>query len=753
MFKKILVTSAVVLIMVSCKMNKSSDWKVKTDKIVTKWANQVNPENVLPEYPRPQMVREKWINLNGLWDYAIVPKEQSDVKNFSGKILVPFPVESALSGVSKTVTPQQKIWYKKAFEIPENWQDKKILLHFDAVDWETNVWVNRKYLGLHKGGYDSFSFDITDALNKRGSQEIKIAVWDPTDTSHQPRGKQSTDPKGFWYTAVSGIWKTVWLEPVEKAGHIESIKLTPDIDENKIRITTSIFNSKENYRIRSVVKDGDKIVGEFFAKANQQYHHVILDAKLWSPQNPFLYDIEFFLMDGEEVIDRIKSYFAMRKIGRKNDKNGIPRLALNNKIYFQFGLLDQGWWPDGLYRAPTDAALKYDIETAKKLGFNMLRKHGKVEPDRWYYWCDKLGMLVWQDMTPGDITGEYGTDRTQESAKQFEVEYAQMLKQLYNHPSVITWVIFNEGWGQYDTERLVKWTKTLDTSRLVIGASGFVDEGYGDILDVHAYPGPTGAATEKERATTLGEFGGLGFPVKKHLWNEDKSWGYVNFKNTDELTNAFVLLIQKLHPYVSEGISGAIYTQLTDVENEVNGMMTYDRAVIKMDVDRINDIINRLYSVKPASFKFREILPTSQKIAQNWKYTLDTPSEEWMISNFNDSKWRTGQGGFGDNKDYNPIIRTIWTSPELWLRTRFIFSGDQQDQIVLKLYHQFELISHIYLNGELIAEGPEYSNAYTFIELDSKAKQHLKNGENVLAVYCKHNKRRAYFDCGIYAMD
>jgi beta-galactosidase/beta-glucuronidase len=729
-------------------------WRPVEDVMLTKWAADIDPQNLLPEYPRPQMVRDEWQNLNGLWDFSLVSKDLKKIDSYDKKILVPFPVESALSGLKKTVTKDEKLWYRRFITIPDNWRDDKVLLHFGAVDWETTVFMNGKEVGTHSGGYDAFTFDITDVLIESEKQEIVVSVWDPTDDGHQPKGKQTTDTHGFWYTAVTGIWQTVWIEPVEKEyGYIESIKLTPNIDKKTITLSVTATGLTEDHRLKFTAKDGNKVVGEFTGLPNEDISLKLLDMKFWSPENPFLYDAAIELHYKDEVIDKIDSYFGMRKIGKKRDTSGVLRLALNNEIYFQFGMLDQGWWPDGLYRAPSDEALKYDIELTKQLGFNMLRKHGKMEPQRWYYWCDKLGVLIWQDMTPGDIAGEYGTKRSKESARQFELEYSEMIVELYNHPSIVTWVIFNEGWGQYDTERLVNRTKQQDMTRLVIGASGFVDKGAGDLHDVHGYPGPTGAALEKNRVTTLGEFGGLGFPVKGHLWDESKAWGYVNYKNVKELEDAYETLIGKLHSYVSEGISSAIYTQITDVENEVNGMMTYDRAVIKMDQKRVHNISDRLYSVIPGSYKVEPIIPTSQKTGQEWRYVFYKPADGWEKPTFDDSDWKIGEGGFGDPKDSNPVIRTEWKDRELWLRKNFNYDGLKDKPLYLQVFHQFELVSHIYLNGELIAEGPEHSNAYTFINLDDKAKSLLQAGENTLAVYCKNNGRRAYFDVGLLILN
>jgi hypothetical protein len=700
------------------------------------------------------MVRDNWMNLNGLWDYAILPKDAGRVNKFDGKILVPFPLESALSGVKRSLDDKSRLWYRKTVKVPSNWLEKRILLNFGAVDWEATVWVNDKQVGTHQGGYAAFTFDVTDAIVPGKDQTITVAVWDPTEDGRQPRGKQTRDPHGIWYTAVSGIWQTVWLEPVEKErGYIKSVWLTPDIDKKIISIKTLLSRATEDTRVKARALAGDKEIGIFTGMPGEDIVLTIPDTKLWSPENPYLYDLEISIIHDGDLVDHVRSYFGMRKISKMKDERGIWRLALNNQIYFQFGMLDQGWWPDGLYRAPTDAALKYDIEVAKSLNFNLLRKHGKMEPQRWYYWCDKLGMLVWQDMTPGDISGEYGTDRSLESAKQFEIEYIEMLEELYNFPSIVTWVIFNEGWGQYDTERLVDWTREKDAKRLVIGASGFVDKGTGDIHDVHGYPGPTGAALEKNRVTTLGEFGGLGFPVKGHLWDESKAWGYVSYKNADELTDAYQELIDKLHPYVSEGISAAIYTQVSDVENEVNGMLTYDRAIIKMDPERLKRISDRLFAVKSGSYNIEPIIPTSQQNPQNWKYLLNNPLDGWKNAEFNDSEWRSGAGGFGDQKDSNPVIRTEWKGREIWLRKNFNFFGSTGQPLYLQIFHQFELESQIYLNGELVAEGPEHSNAYTFIKLDEKAKSILKRGENTLAVYCKNNGRRAYFDLGLVILN
>jgi beta-galactosidase/beta-glucuronidase len=739
-----------IYIILLVKVFAQDGWKPVENVMLSKWAHQIDPATPLNEYPRPQMERDNWLNLNGLWNYAITKSNENNPNAYQGKILVPFPVESALSGVKKAISQNEKLWYNRTFNIPAAWQDKRILLNFDAVDWETHVWINNKYAGNHKGGYDAFSFDITDMLNKHGQQIISVSVWDPTEKGTQPKGKQTTDTRGFWYTAVTGIWQTVWLEAVSCSAFIQSIKIIPDIDKGTVIVSANVAGLQTKHYLKVAAKDGDKTVAEFFGNSIDNIQLPIQNPKLWSPENPFLYDLQIELVRENDVIDKVDSYFGMRKISKMRDENGLLRLALNNEIYFQFGMLDQGWWPGGLYRSPTDDALKYDIEVAKKLGFNMLRKHGKVEPSRWYYWCDKLGILVWQDMTPGDITGEYGTNRSKESAEQFELEYNEMIEQLYNNPSVVAWVIFNEGWGQYDTERLTQWTKQLDPTRLVNSVSGFVDKGSGDISDVHSYPGPSGAPIEKNRAMVLGEFGGLGFAVKGHLWNPEKAWGYVYYKDEEELQSAYTGLLDKLIPYISEGLSAAIYTQVTDVENETNGMMTYDRAVIKMGHNILPEKAQIIRSIEPASVKFKTVLATSQESPRNWNYTFKKPAVNWKDRDFDPKNWEIGQAGFGDKISYNPIVRTEWSAEEIWLRKEFEIEEIRDAELFLKLFHQFEQSMNVYLNGSLIYKKEENFYSYTFEKLDFAFKSLLKPGKNVFAVHCEQNMKQSYFDLGLF---
>jgi beta-galactosidase/beta-glucuronidase len=575
----------------------AAEWEPANGPLMTRWAKDVSPRNVHREYPRPQMVREEWQSLNGLWDFAITSKEAAQPQTFDGQILVPFPVESALSGVMKRVGEKNRLWYRRTFKVPADWPRQNVLLHFGAVDWEAVVYVNGKEAGSHRGGYDGFSLDISDALKRSGDEELVVAVWDPTDAGPQPRGKQVNKPHAIWYTPTTGIWQTPWLEPVSTGG-IASLKMVPDVDAGLLKVTARL-HSPIDAKVEVTALDGRTRVASATGRPDQEINLPVRNAKLWSPDFPFLYGLRVRVLTGEKAVDDVKSYFGMRKIAVSKDANGINRLFLNNKPLFQFGTLDQGFWPDGLYTAPTDEALRYDIEFTKEAGFNMARKHVKVEPDRWYYWCDKLGLLVWQDMPSGDKyirKEDPDIQRTKESAKQFQAELRALIDQKGNHPCIVFWVPFNEGWGQFDTAQITDWIKKYDPTRLVSSASGWTDRGVGDVHDIHAYPGPAAPRAEPNRAGVLGEFGGLGLPVRGHTWQDEKNWGYKSYTNAQDLTRAYLDLIRKLRPLTGEqGLAAAIYTQTTDVEIEVNGLLTYDRAVIKMDRKVVAEANRTLY--------------------------------------------------------------------------------------------------------------------------------------------------------------
>ena len=577
-------------------------WQPAGDKIKTAWADKVDPACPLPEYPRPTLVRPAWQNLNGHWNYAIRPADAPQPELFDGKILVPYPVESSLSGVQRRLAENEVLWYERRFTVPAEWRQGALLLHFGAVDWEADVYLNGIHVGGHKGGYTAFSIDIAPYLT-RGEQTLAVRVADPTDRGTQPRGKQVTEARTIWYTPVTGIWQTVWLEPVPES-RIASLRTTPDIDTKSLTVEAAIVGARRGDIVEITLRDNGRTVAEARAAAGEPLRLTLPEMKLWTPDTPMLYDLETTLLRGGKSVDRVGSYAAMRKNSVVRGKEGFLRLALNDRECFQFGPLDQGWWPDGLYTAPTDEALAYDIIKTKDLGFNMIRKHVKVEPERWYWHCDRLGILVWQDMPNGGPSPEWqnnryfdGTEakRTAESEAQFRKEWKEIVDQLYNHPSVAMWVPFNEAWGQFKTEEIARWTKDYDPTRIVNAASGgnFYPDA-GEVLDIHSYPHPLFFLFDIGRVNVIGEYGGIGLPLEGHLWQPDQNWGYVRFKNAGEVTDEYVRYAEMLERLIPTGCSGAVYTQTTDVEIEVNGLMTYDRKRMKVDERRLHEVNQRL---------------------------------------------------------------------------------------------------------------------------------------------------------------
>ena len=577
-------------------------WQPAGDKIKTAWADKVDPACPLPEYPRPTLVRPAWQNLNGHWNYAIRPADAPQPELFDGKILVPYPVESSLSGVQRRLAENEVLWYERRFTVPAEWRQGALLLHFGAVDWEADVYLNGIRVGGHKGGYTAFSIDIAPYLT-RGEQTLAVRVTDPTDRGTQPRGKQVTEARTIWYTPVTGIWQTVWLEPVPES-RIASLRTTPDIDTKSLTVEAAIVGARRGDIVEITLRDNGRTVAETRAAAGEPLRLTLPEMKLWTPDTPMLYDLETTLLRGGKSVDRVGSYAAMRKNSVVRGKEGFLRLALNDRECFQFGPLDQGWWPDGLYTAPTDEALAYDIIKTKDLGFNMIRKHVKVEPERWYWHCDRLGILVWQDMPNGGPSPEWqnnryfdGTEakRTAESEAQFRKEWKEIVDQLYNHPSVAMWVPFNEAWGQFRTEEIARWTKDYDPTRIVNAASGgnFYPDA-GEVLDIHSYPHPRFFLFDIGRVNVIGEYGGIGLPLEGHLWQPDQNWGYVRFKNAGEVTDEYVRYAEMLERLIPTGCSGAVYTQTTDVEIEVNGLMTYDRKRMKVDERRLHEVNQRL---------------------------------------------------------------------------------------------------------------------------------------------------------------
>lgn len=600
----------------------AQEWAPVGDNIRTQWAADVDPSCPLPEYPRPQMVRAEWQNLNGLWNYAVTPADADYASQ--GDILVPYPLESSLSGVGRKLAKSEALWYEREFTVPKKWKGRDVLLHFGAVDWQSEVYINGTLVGEHKGGYDPFTFDITPYLRKSGSQTIRVKVQDATDNGFQPHGKQVYKPGGIWYTPVSGIWQTVWLEPVAKS-HVESYYVVSDIDNASMTVEVAAKTAEgetvkvelleggigysaeipsQNVIAEAVVKDGKAVVN-------------VPDMKTWSPDSPYLYGLKVSIVNGKKTVDSVQGYTAMRKISVVEDGslNRYKRMALNNEALFHFGPLDQGWWPDGLYTAPTDEALKFDVVKTKELGFNMIRKHIKVEPARWYYYCDAVGIMVWQDMPSiGDRrngTNSYRDDDVEEALNNrwssdsifggteceipqewkdnFYREWTEIMNDLKCFQCIVVWVPFNEGWGQFDTPAVAKYTKEYDPTRLVNESSGGNYHFSGDILDVHHYPCPAMNVFERKFVNVLGEYGGIGYPIEGHLWQKDSNWGYGKVKSSsEEVMQQYEEYLDMLKVFVSTGCAAAVYTQTTDVEVEVNGLMTYDRAIVKVDIPRIS---------------------------------------------------------------------------------------------------------------------------------------------------------------------
>jgi beta-galactosidase/beta-glucuronidase len=609
---------------------------VQKAPILSRWERAVTPANAWREYPRPQRVRERWLNLNGTWQYAIRPLTDPLPTKFDGSILVPFAVESTLSGVNKPLTPEQRLWYRREVSVPADWKGQRVLLHFEAVDYECTLWINGGLVGSHAGGSDAFSFDITKYLNPTGTNELVLAVTDPTSTGEQPRGKQVLNPSGIFYTAVSGIWQTVWLEPVPE-NYIEEVRLTPELDSARVRVEVLLDrpSNRLTQAVRVTALDGTTPVATAMLPINTLGYLRIPQPKTWSPDSPFLYNLTVELVPVNDpfvgtpaagqsgnrrprdpdrlragfvsaqatgpALDRVTSYFAMRKISvGSGPVPNQPVLLLNNEFVFQNGPLDQGWWPGSLLTPPSDSAMLFEIDFLKRSGFNMLRKHIKIEPARYYYHCDRLGMLVWQDMPSSYTDGlflppEAKTDyiRRSAAAEQFELELRRMMNRLHPFPSIVTWVVHNEGWGQYDNQRLARWVKDLDPSRLVNAASGWSDFGAGDYFDIHTYEEePRAPEPKADRVVAIGEFGGIGWPIQGHLWNPGmRNWGYQTYQDAATVEKAYRRKYAKIVEYYQQrALSAAVYTQTTDVEGEVNGLLTYDREVIKIPVATLREI-------------------------------------------------------------------------------------------------------------------------------------------------------------------
>ncbi len=738
-----------------------AEWKPAGNKIMTQWAKDVTPDNAWDEYPRPQLQRENWTRLNGLWNYTITPKDAAEPGAWAGEILVPFCPESALSGVGKQLGPDQALWYERSFVTKKN-EGKRTLINFEAVDYECTVWLNGKELGKHVGAHTPFSFDATDAL-KDGGNTLRVKVLDATG-GFQMLGKQKLDPEGIWYTRVSGIWQSVWMEEVN-ARYIESISYDCDIKTGTIIVKPKLVGPQAAGESMNVLVEKNTAAGVVLPPAGNPIETPvqISNPELWSPDSPKLYKIRIVITSGGKITDLVTSYTALRELGKAKDKNGNWRFTLNGKPIFHWGPLDQGWWPDGLLTPPSEEAMISDIDFLKAAGFNMIRKHIKVEPRRYYYHCDQVGMMMWQDqvsMGRGPQTEPKGSNppwtrmepNPQEGQwpdaahEQFVTEYKRMVDHLRDEPCIVSWQPFNEAWGQHRTMDTGKMAADYDKTRAINIASGGNFWPVGDVADEHAYPDPAFPLGDKrfdDYIKVVGEFGGHGWPVKDHLWDNSKdNWGYGGLpQSLDEWKARYSKSIDVLCGLRRQGISAGVYTQTTDVEGEINGLRTYDR-IDKVPPAWLKTLSDKLLAT-PDAAAYAPIAATSEQQAQEWKYTTEAPATGWEAPGFDDKAWKTGKAGFGTRETPNTKVATEWNTSSIWIRREFNATAPK-GKPVLKIFHDED--ATVYLNGVQIAKLPGHNGSYALTDFDASA---LKTGKNVLAIEVKQTKGGQYIDAGI----
>ncbi len=741
-------------------MPAAADWKPVEGVMMTEWGRKVTGDSVWQEYPRPQLERGDWTNLNGLWDYAVTPGDTAKPETWNGSILVPFCPESALSGVGRLIDPKEALWYRRSLPAPK--PAKRALLHFEAVDYKTTVWVNGRMIGSHTGGHTPFTFDITSAL-KPADNELLVRVDDQTE-GFQLHGKQKLSPGGIWYTRVTGIWQTVWLENVPER-FIHDLDFTTDIRTGRVRVEPKLSGkAPAGEKIRVTASIAGKRVAEGSGSPNAMLE--IPEARLWSPDSPNLYDLEVELLDSAgTVIDAVKSYVALREFGRTRDANGNWRFTLNGESIFHWGPLDQGWWPDGLLTPPSEAAMVSDIDYLKAAGFNMIRKHIKIEPRRYYHHCDRIGMLMWQDqvsmgfgpdtqpkgsnprwtrMAPNPPEGKWPDD----AHEQFVTEYKRMVDHLRDVPCIAVWVPFNEAWGQHRTMEVGKMAIEYDRTRPINIASGGNFWPIGDIADEHRYPDP-GFPLEDRRfddyIKVVGEFGGHGMPIDGHLWNKSSpNWGYGGLpKDLNEWKERYTRSIRILADLRKRGIAAGVYTQTTDVEVEINGFLTYDR-VSKVDPAWLKPLSDMLLNT-PDVVKTTVLLPTSEKEPQEWLHTTTTPPEGWEKPDFDDSSWARDKGGFGQHEMESVRPGTRWDTPEIWIRRGFDLPEIPSGEIVLRMFHDED--ARVFINGQPVAGAKGYVTGYSHFPVNGG--NVLKPGHNVIAIHCRQTQGGQFIDAGI----
>ena len=771
--QSVIAVVAVMLILAECACAQSV-WTKKTAPVMTPWGEQVTEDNVWQEYPRPSMKRQEWMNLNGVWQYfkrsSINYDYESNASAFSKAILVPFPVESALSGImDKNYSSNRKAthMYRRTFttKTPSNspsmgrkalphrggrvGEEGLLLLHFGAVDWRCYVYVNGQLAGTHDGGSVPFTLDITPFLKEDGEQELQVAVWDPTDGG-QPNGKQSVSPSGIWYTPVSGIWQTVWLEPVSPT-HIESYEPIPDIDNSSVSIKVK---TSAPCSVTLKVKDGNNVVAEQTGSSDATFTLSIPSAKLWSPDEPNLYDLDITATEQGKEVDKVSGYFGMRKFSR-GMVDGHPCILLNNKPLYMYGPLDQGWWPDGLLTPPSYEAMVYDLQVMKDFGMNMVRKHIKLENDLWFDWCDRNGLVVWQDMPSGCGSGAIGN--LEYAMQNFYRENEALIDATRHHPCIGAWVVLNEGWGQHASSGMAHTMRAVnsvieanhDPGRFVHAVTGWTDVEMGDFLDVHSYPSP-GAATNpvNERVASCGEFGGINLFIEDHMW-AGSDVNYTTVEDADTYANLYDHYTDRLQELQAEkGLWMSVYTQITDVEQECNGIMTYDRKVLKVSPEQQAAMKAKILRTVNCRYKNATTIVKAGDEASDiqWQYTTTEPTGDWQAADYDDSGWKTGSAGFGGGG------RTSWSSSDIWIRRHFKVNNidaSQLQELRLWLFHDED--AEIYINGKLTAKVTGYNTRYEQWPLLPEGLQALKTDgtDNVFAIHCKQTIGGQFIDCGL----